>query len=128
MSDGNNGHRSSSSKDPFAPEVIDDTITVALRQDAPLTPTAVLVRSLAAAYTLPPEADAILARSRATLARRAEALVTGTLHTEGDHVISTDSEPAAARSVTRPPLPPGRRFSLINPRQAGRPCGHVPVV
>jgi outer membrane protein assembly factor BamB len=111
MSEQNNGHRSHSSEDPFAPEVIDDTIAVSLRHDAPLTPTAVLVRRLADAYTLPPEAHAILARSRAALARRAEALAAGTLQTEGEPVIVTDSRPVATRFGTRPLQPPRHRIS-----------------
>ena len=67
-----------------------------------------LVQSLADAYTLPPAADAVLARSRATLARRAEALGSGTLQAEGERAISANSRPVAARFSTWSPQPPRR--------------------
>jgi hypothetical protein len=97
--------------DPFEPEVIEGTIAESLRQDAPAMPAVMLVHSLADAYTLPPIADAVLASSRATLARRAEALGDGTLQTGGQRVMSTDSRPAVARFGTHSPQPPRLRVS-----------------
>ncbi|HEX9414677.1 MAG TPA: hypothetical protein VF916_14320 [Ktedonobacterales bacterium] len=108
MSDMNAWNGGNHADDPFAPEVVEGSIAGSLRPDVPATPTAVLVRSLAAAYALPPAADAALARSRATLARRAEALNTG-----GHQMNSSDTDtwPAPTRSTTRPPQPPRRRLS-----------------
>jgi outer membrane protein assembly factor BamB len=106
MSDRNAWNGGYHADDPFAPEVVEDSIARSLRADAPEMPTAVLVRSLADAYALPPTADAVLARSRATLARRAEALGAGGLQT-----ISSDTEPAGITPITRPPQPPRRQHS-----------------
>lgn len=92
--------------DPFTPGVVEDSIAESLRPGAPATSTAVLVRTLADAYALPPAADAVLARSRATLARRAEALGSG-----GLQMISSDTRPRQATSITEPPQPPRRRIS-----------------
>ena len=111
MSDWNIGHGGTSFEDPFAPEVVEDTIAASLGPDAPLTPTAVLVRNLADAYTLPPAADALLARSHATLSRHAEALAAGTLETEGERAISANSRPVATSFSTRPRQPASRRIS-----------------
>jgi outer membrane protein assembly factor BamB len=97
--------------DPFAPGVVEDAIARSLRPDAPATPTTVLVRTLADAYALPPEADAVLARSRATLARRAEALNVGAPMTGGQQMHSTDSRQASATSPVRPPQLPRRQPS-----------------
>jgi outer membrane protein assembly factor BamB len=106
MSDRNAWNGGYHADDPFAPEVVEDSIAQSLRADAPEMPTAVLVRSLADAYALPPAADAVLARSRATLARRAEALGAG-----GLQMNSSDTLPAAITPVTRPPQPPRRQRS-----------------
>src|SRR5258708_12223051 len=108
MSDMNAWNGGNHADDPFAPEVVEGSIAGALRPEVPAAHTAVRVRSLAAAYALPPAADAALARSRATLARRAEALNTG-----GHQMNSSDTDtwPAPTRSTTRPPQPPRRRLS-----------------
>jgi outer membrane protein assembly factor BamB len=97
------------SGDPFAPEAVEASIARFLQTDAPATPTTVLVRALDDAYALPAAADAVLARSRATLARRAEALGGGRRQTRGVRRLSTDSWPAPATFSTRPPQPPRRR-------------------
>jgi hypothetical protein len=94
-------------EDPFAPEVVEDTIAASGRRDAPATPSLVLVGRLADAYALPPAADAVLARSRATLARRAEALGRGTLQTEGERATSPASRPVAT------PVPGWLEYALI---------------
>jgi hypothetical protein len=53
--------------DPFAPERVDDTITARLEPGAPTDEATWLVRGLAAAHALPPEAEASLRRVRARL-------------------------------------------------------------
>lgn len=104
----NGGNRAD---DPFAPEIVETTLSRSLRPDAPATPATVLVRTLADAYALPPEADAVLARSRATLARRAVALNVGAPMTGGAQMRSTDSRQASATSPVRPPQLPRRQPS-----------------
>lgn len=116
MSDRNAGTGDNVAEDPFAPEVVEDTIAASLRRDAPTTPSLVLVGRLADAYSLPPAADAVLARSRATLARRAEALGRGTLQTEGERMTSPASNPVATPvSEQREPLwqPGWQEYALI---------------
>src|SRR5260370_15670460 len=99
MSDLNAWNGGYHADDPFAPDVVEDFIARSLRADAPEKPTAVLVRSLADAYALPPAADAVLARSRATLARRAEALSTEGLQMKSS---ATHTLPAPNTSSTLP--------------------------
>lgn len=105
--------------DPLAPEVIEDTIAHSLRVDAPNTSTATLVRSLANAYALPPAADAALARSRATLAHRAEALGAGGLPQAPTIASPDESWSAPTRPVSRPapspwaPQPPRHQRSHV---------------
>lgn len=111
MSDWNTEHGGTSFEDPFAPEMVEDTIAASLGRDAPLSPTEVLVRHLADAYTRPSEADAILARSRAALSHHAEALAARTLETEGERVIWANSRPVATSFSTWPPQPPPRWIS-----------------
>ncbi len=107
MSDRNAWNGGDHADDPLAPEVVEDSIARSLLPDAPATPTAVLVQSLADAYALPPAAAAVLARSRATLARHAEAL---SARGRQMNLSDTDTWPAPARSITRPPQPPRRRL------------------
>ncbi|HEY7780282.1 MAG TPA: PQQ-binding-like beta-propeller repeat protein [Ktedonobacterales bacterium] len=108
MSDRDAGNRGESADDPFAPAVVEDTIARSLRPDAPATPSAVLVRTVADAYALPPAADAVLARGRGTLARHAAALNSGRVQ-----MISSDTWPEVTAPSTRPPQPlrrPPSRF------------------
>jgi outer membrane protein assembly factor BamB len=95
--------------DPFAPEVVEDSIARSLQTDAPATPTSVLARTLANAYELPPATDAVLARSRAILARRAAAL-----NSRGLQMMSSGSSgswTALDRSTTHQSQTPRRRDS-----------------
>ena len=115
MSDQNASNGDHLAKDPFAPEVVESTIAEALRQNTPATPSAVLVRSLADAYTPSPATEAVLARSRATFARHAEALSDGTLQTAGEQAVSTNSGPAAVKLRPRPSRPPRLGVSSLAP-------------
>lgn len=111
MSDTNTWPDGDPAGDPFAAEAVEAAIAQSLRRDTPATPSAELIRTLADAYALPPAADAALARSRAALARRAEALSLGEHHTGGHQMISSDTWPAPTSPVSRPPQPPRRRLS-----------------
>lgn len=102
--------------DPFTPNVIDDAIDASLRPGAPASRTATLVRTLDDLYALPPAADAVLARGRATLARRAAALESGQSAAGRPRLVSSDlssSWPTVAPSATQPQRPPRRRVSPL---------------
>jgi hypothetical protein len=113
MSDGNASTKGEPGEDPFASGVIEVTIAESLQQDAPLTPSAELVHRLADAYALPPAAEPVLARSRATLARRAEALSAGTLPAEDEPMSATSSGPVESRLGTRAQQPPRRPVTAL---------------
>jgi hypothetical protein len=111
MSDTNTWSGGDPSNDPFTPDQIDNAVARLLRPDTPSAPNAQLVRTVAAAYTLPQAADAALARSRVTLARQAEALGRGAYLSGGHPMISSDTRPASTGPSTTPPQPPRRRLS-----------------